>query len=114
MPKLVKAVVRLELLEELIVALKDAGVPRLTVSHVRSIGSGVDPKRHELSLELGTQYTEKALIQFVCGDDQVGSLVDIVTRHGHTGRRGDGVVFVTPVDHIVKIRTGVAGLQALQ
>ncbi|NIM50969.1 MAG: P-II family nitrogen regulator [Gemmatimonadales bacterium] len=109
----IKAVVRIELTEQVVTALKEAGVPRLTVTHVRSVGSGVDPKNTKFSLELGTGYTEKALVQFVCDARRVEYLVGTITKHGQTGTAGDGVVFVTPVDRVVKIRTGVEGAEAL-
>ncbi len=113
MLRLIKAVVRLELLEEVLVALKMAGVPRLTVSHVRAVGSGADPKQIKLSLELGTGFTEKALVEFVCSDDQADSLVKVICEHARTGCHGDGVVFVSSVDQAVKVRSGVQDLEAI-
>ncbi|MFQ5703450.1 MAG: P-II family nitrogen regulator [Gemmatimonadales bacterium] len=113
MLRLIKAVVRHELLEELVQALNKAGVPRLSVSNVQTTGSGVDPKQAKLSQELGTGYTEKVLMQFVCAAEQVDDIVNIVVEHAHTGCRGDGIVFVLPVERVVKIRTGVEGVAAL-
>ncbi len=113
MLRLIKAVVRHELLEELVQALKGAGVPRLAVSNVRAIGSGVDPKQAKLSQELGTGYTEKVLVQFICAAEQVDDIVSVVVEHACTGRRGDGIVSVVPVERVVKIRTGVEGVAAL-
>lgn len=113
MLKLVRAVVRLELVEEVVAALKEAGVPRVTVNHVRAVGSGADPKSIKFSLELGTGFTEKALVQFVTSPDRVDSLIEIVCKHARTGCCGDGIVFITPVDQVVKIRTGAEGLKAI-
>ncbi len=113
MLRLVEAIVRLELLEEVVKALKRANVPRMTISHVRAVGSGCDPEQTRLSLELGTGYTEKALIQCVCPQDQVNEVVGEILEHAHTGCPGDGVVFVMPVERAVKIRTGAEGVEAI-
>lgn len=113
MLKLVKAVVRLELLEEVVAALKDTGVPRLTISHIRAVGSGADPKRMKFSLELGTGYTEKALVQFICAADRVDSVIRVICEHACTSRRGDGIVFVLPIEGVTKIRTGLEGIEAI-
>ncbi|MFQ6047283.1 MAG: P-II family nitrogen regulator [Gemmatimonadales bacterium] len=113
MMKLIKAIVRLELLEELVKALKTAGAPRLAVNHVCTVGSGVDPEKVKFSMELGTGYTEKALVQFACPAAEVNRFVAVILEHAHTGRHGDGVILVSEVEQAIKIRTGVVGAEAL-
>ena len=110
----IRAVVRTEMLDRVVHCLKTSGVHRLTVSHVHAIGAGVDPASAKLSLEEGSEYVDKAQVQFVCGGDRCQEYTDLIVEAARTGRRGDGIVSVHPVDRVVKIRTGVQGLDALK
>lgn len=115
MPDLVeiRAIVRQEMLDRVVHCLKESGVPRLTVTRVHAVGAGVDPAAAKISLEEGTEYADKAMIQFVCAGERCEMFAELIAREGRTGRRGDGVVFVYPVLDVVKVRTGERGLAAL-
>ena len=112
--KEIKAYIRPDRAEEVVRALQDAGVPHITITHVRSLGSGVDPDHQRMSLETGGAYTEKAKLEFVVAEAEVERLIAIILRTARTGEAGDGVVFVHPVDRAVKIRTGVDGRLAVR
>lgn len=112
--KEIKAYIRPERVEEVVRALQDAGLPHMTVTHVRSLGSGIDPQHKRVSLETGGWYTEKAKIEFVCAERDVEGLVRSLLDNARTGERGDGIIFVHPVERAVKILTGVEGPAALQ
>lgn len=112
--KEIKAYIRPERAEDVVRALQDAGVPHLTVTHVRSLGSGVDPDNQRMSLETGGAYTEKAKLEFVVAEPETERVVAIILRAARTGEAGDGVVFVHPVDRAVKIRTGIEGRLAVR
>ena len=109
----IKAHVKPERVEAVVVALHDAGVSHLTVTHVRSFGSGVDPDERRMSLEVGEWYTEKAKIEFVCAAPDVETLVGIVVGAGRTGDPGDGIVFISDVGRMVDIGSGKEGREAL-
>jgi nitrogen regulatory protein P-II 1 len=109
----VRAIVRLEMVERVVRVLKESGVPRLAVSRVHALGAGVDPAAAKLSLEAGSEYTDKALVQFICAGDRCGMYTELIARAARTGRRGDGIVSIHPVLGVTKIRTGVQGLDAL-
>jgi nitrogen regulatory protein PII len=109
----VRAIVRREMLDRVVHALKDAGVPRLTVTRVHAIGAGVDPASVRISFDEGSEYADKALVQFLCPADRSATYLTVIERAGHTGRRGDGIVSVHPVLDVAKIRTGQHGLEAL-
>lgn len=111
--KEIKAIVRKERVQDVISALRSAGVPRLTLSHVHSVGSGVDPEDYRLSFEEGTSYMEKTKIEVVCRAEDVQRLVDIIRTSARTGHRGDGVIFVSDVERTVKVRTGDENALAL-
>ena len=110
----VRAVVRREMLDRVIHCLKESGVPRLTVTRVHAIGSGVDPAAARISLEEGTEYADKAMVQFICASERCAMVTELIARTARTGRRGDGIVSVHPVVEVAKIRTGVTGLPALR
>lgn len=109
----VKAYVRREKVDDVVRALRDSGVSHMTVNHVRSLGSGVDPHHERVSFELGTTYTETAKLELVCPEPEVERLVSIIREHAATGEPGDGLIFVSPVDYALKIRTGAEGRAAL-
>ncbi|MGE5287755.1 MAG: P-II family nitrogen regulator [Micromonosporaceae bacterium] len=110
----IRAVVRREMLDRVVRMLKEAGVPRLTVTRVHAIGAGVDPAMAKLSLDEGSDYADKALVQFVCGGDRCTTYTELIIRAARTGRQGDGIVYVQPVVAVTKIRTGQSGLTALR
>ncbi len=111
--KLVKAIVRTERVEHVVTGLRKAGIPRLTISHVHSLGSGVDPEHYRLSFEAGAAYTEKAKIEFVCRSEDAARLVEVICKEARTGHRGDGIISVLNVERCVKIRTGDENYLAL-
>lgn len=109
----IKAYVRPERVEAVVVALHGAGVSHLSIIHVRSFGSGVDPDERRMSLEAGEWYTEKAKLEFVCAEPVAAEPVEVIRGAAHTGQPGDGIVFVSGVDRAVKIRLGREGREAL-
>ncbi len=109
----IRAIVREELLDLVVHALKQAGVPRLTVQRVHAIGSGVDPDTARISFREGTEYADKAMVRFICGGDRCEMYTELIANCARTGRRGDGIVSVHPVLAVTKIRTGATGLAAL-
>ena len=111
--KEIKAIVRRERVQEVIGALRTAGVPRLTLCHVHALGSGVDPEDYRLSFEEGAPYTEKTRIELVCRAEDVPRLLEVIRAAARTGHRGDGVIFVSDVEQTVKIRTGDENALAL-
>lgn len=112
--KELKVYCRREQVDDLVHALLAAGVSHMTINHIRSIGKGIDPKRAGVSWETGTLTYENAKVEFVCSEAEVDGLVRIIKARARTGEPGDGIVFVSPVDRAVKIRTGVEGRDALR
>ena len=109
----IRAVVRMAMLDRVVHRLKEAGVPRLTVCRVHAIGAGVDPASAKISLQEGTEYADKAILQFICSGERCEMFTELIALAARTGRRGDGIVSVHPVLGVTKIRTGVRGLSAL-
>lgn len=112
-----KAYVRPETLDQVVHALYHEGIGHVTATHVRSLGRpgvGVDPKHRELSVESGTWYTEMVKVEVVCAEQVLDRLLTVICQAGRTGQPGDGLIFVTPVERAVKVRTGEEGQGILQ
>jgi nitrogen regulatory protein P-II 1 len=111
--KLVTALVKPHKLDEIKDALQELGVQGLTVSEVRGYGR----QRGHTEVYRGAEYTvefvPKVKLEILAGDGQVDDVIDAVVKHARTGQVGDGKVFVTPVDRIVRIRTGEEDADAL-
>lgn len=101
-----KAIVRTETLPRVIQALKNANVARIYVSRIHALGAGVDPEEYKVSAQEGEAYTEKAALEFLCTEDHVEELVEVVRKAAHTGHRGDGVIIVSGVLDVLSVRTG--------
>ncbi len=111
--KLIKAFVRTERLDEVIRALEDAGAPGITVSRVHGVGYGYDPYLFTLAPSEVQKTPEVSKVEVVCRDEELDRLTDTLIASARTGTRGDGIVFVTPVERAIKIRTGDEGSSAL-
>ena len=111
--KELKAYVRVERIDPIVHALKRAGIPRMSVIHVQAVGSSIDPSEARISVELACRYTNVVKLEIVCPENSVEEIVSIIEREGHTGRPGDGIIYVSPVETAVKIRTGERAHDAL-
>lgn len=111
--KELKVICRKDRVADVVAGLRAAGVPRLSVSNVHALGSGVDPEHYQLSSDVGRAYTEKSKIELACRAEDVPRLVDTIRERGCTGQRGDGVIFITEIERVVKIRTGDENVLAL-
>ncbi|MFO7589170.1 MAG: P-II family nitrogen regulator [Gemmatimonadota bacterium] len=109
----IRAIVRLAMLDRVVHQLKEAGAPRLAVTRVHAIGAGADPAKARFSLEDGSAYAEKAQVSLICARERNAMYVELICKAARTGRRGDGIVSVHPVLDVTKVRTGVAGPEAL-
>ena len=115
--KIITAMVQPFMLSKVTSALEEMeGFPGMTVSNVR--GFGREKSSHEegaphRAIEDFVEYVEKARIEIVARDEMVDEIVETIARMAHTGNRGDGKVFVWPVESAVRIRTGETGEQAV-
>lgn len=104
--KLIKAYIRTNMIDKVIRALEEAGLTDMTVIDVKAIRGGIDPKDLEYSLELADRYMNVAKLEIVLNDDRVEQAKEIVLKTARTGRKGDGLVYISQVDEAIHIRTG--------
>ncbi|HHL39212.1 MAG TPA: P-II family nitrogen regulator [Deltaproteobacteria bacterium] len=111
--KEIKAYIRTSRAEEVIHALEDAGAAGFTVIEAKAVGASAVPERERFSVEYAETCSPITKIEVVCSDEETARLVEVIVKSASTGRRGDGMVFVSPVDEAVRIRTGERGEDAL-
>jgi nitrogen regulatory protein P-II 1 len=104
--KKIEAVIKPFKLEEVREALSEIGVTGLTVTEVKGFGR----QKGHTELYRGAEYTvdflPKVKVEVVLTDALVEKAVDAIIRAAHTGKIGDGKIFVTNVEQVVRIRTG--------
>jgi nitrogen regulatory protein P-II 1 len=111
--KKVEAIIRPFKLDEVKIALVNAGIVGMTVSEVRGFGRQKGQTERYRGSEYTVEFLQKLKIEIVIDDDQVDSVVDKIVAAARTGEIGDGKIFISPVDQIVRIRTGEKDLEAV-
>lgn len=111
--KLVTAIVKPHRVEELKTALQELGVQGLTLSEVRGYGRQGGHTEVYRGAEYEVSFVPKARLEVLVVDADADDVVDMVVKHARTGQVGDGKVFVTPVERVVRIRTGEEDEEAL-
>ena len=111
--KKITAIVRPEKLEPLKEALFAAQVSGMTVSQVQGCGNQHGWKEYVRGTEVLLNTIPKVKFDIVVDEDQVDGLIQVICSATHTGGVGDGKIFVTPVDDVIRIRTGEHGRGAL-
>jgi len=111
--KLVTAIVKPFRLDEVKDALKALGVQGLTVSEVQGFGRQRGHTEVYRGAEYEIDFVPKVRIEVLTDDGDVDALVRVIVESARTGKIGDGKVWVTPVDTVVRVRTGEAGPDAL-
>ena len=111
--KLITAIVKPFTLEDVKTSLEEMGVLGMTVSEVQGYGR----QKGHTEVYRGAEYTvdlvPKVRVEVVVDDDAADRVVDAIVGAAQTGKIGDGKVWVSPVDTIVRVRTGERGTDAL-
>ncbi len=111
--KKIEAIIRPFKLDDVKIALVNAGVVGMTVSEVRGFGRQKGQTERYRGSEYTVEFLQKLKVEIVVDDDQVDSIVDQVIAAARTGEIGDGKIFVTPVNEVVRIRTGEKNSEAV-
>lgn len=111
--KKIEAIVRHYKLEEIKNALTAAGVQGMTVSEVRGFGRQRGHKEQYRGAEYTVDFLPKVKMELVVSDDLVKTAIDTIIKNARTGQVGDGKIFVTSLEEVIRIRTGEAGSEAI-
>ena len=111
--KLLKCIIRPNALESVKEGLSALGIMGMTVSEVKGYGRQKGHKEVYRGAEYNIDFTPKLNIEVAVGDSIAERAIDAIKSAANTGNIGDGKVFVTPVDDVVRIRTGETGEAAI-
>ncbi|HSJ50997.1 MAG TPA: P-II family nitrogen regulator [Actinomycetota bacterium] len=111
--KLVVAVVKPHRLDEVKEALRGVGVNGLTTSDVEGFGRQRGHTEVYRGAEYQVDFVPKVKVEVICDDDETQGIVDAIAKAARTGKIGDGKIWVTSVEQVVRIRTGEMGPDAL-
>lgn len=111
--KKIEAIIRPFKLDEVKIALVNAGVVGMTVSEVRGFGRQKGQTERYRGSEYTVEFLQKLKVEIVVEDDQADLVIQSVTNAARTGEIGDGKIFVYDIDRVVRIRTGETDLEAI-
>lgn len=111
--KKIEAIIKPFKLDDVKEALQDAGLQGMTVTDVRGFGRQKGHTELYRGAEYVVDFLPKLKIELVVEDDIVERVVTAIKDAAHSGRIGDGKIFVSPIDDVVRIRTGETGGAAL-
>jgi nitrogen regulatory protein P-II 1 len=111
--KMVEAIVKPFKLDEVKEALTKAGIQGMTVEEVKGFGRQKGHTELYRGAEYSVDFLPKVKIQILVPDDKAAKVVEVITDSARTGKIGDGKIFVTSVDEVIRIRTGEKGADAI-
>ena len=111
--KLITAIIKPHMLDDVRDALSKSGIKGLTVTEVKGFGRQKGHTEVYRGVEYSVDFVPKIQIKIVTDDDDVASAIDAITESARTGEIGDGKIFVSDIGQAIRIRTGESGPAAL-
>ena len=111
--KKIEAIIKPFKLDEVKEALSEVGVQGMTVTEVKGFGRTGGKKEVYRGSAYVVDFIPKVKIEIIAKDDMVHQIITAVSNAAKTGRIGDGKIFVTPIEEVIRIRTGETGEDAV-
>ena len=111
--KKIEAIIRPFKLEDVKIALVNSGIVGMTVSEVRGFGRQKGQVERYRGSEFTVEFLQKLKVEVVVEDAKVNSVIDAIAEAAKTGEIGDGKIFISSIDSVVRIRTGDKDEEAL-
>lgn len=111
--KEIKAYIQPFMLQKVTDALHKIHVRGMSVSELKGCGREKDESYPHHTRETVIEFTPKVKIEIVCPDDECEAIAKVIQEVAHTGRRGDGKIFISTIDEAISIRTGEEGEGAI-
>ena len=111
--KLITAVIKPFKLDDVREALADIGVQGITVTEVKGFGRQKGHTELYRGAEYVVDFLPKIKLEIAVSSEMVDSVVEAVTKSAATGKIGDGKIFISSLDEVVRIRTGETGVDAI-
>jgi nitrogen regulatory protein P-II 1 len=104
--KLITSIIKPFKLDEVREALAEVGVTGLTVTEVKGFGRQKGHTELYRGAEYVVDFLPKIKVEVVVADDRVEAVIDAIVKSAHTGKIGDGKIFVSSIEQVIRIRTG--------
>ncbi|RRJ82890.1 P-II family nitrogen regulator [Aestuariirhabdus litorea] len=111
--KLVSAIVKPFKLDDVREALSEIGVQGVTVSEVKGFGRQKGHTELYRGAEYVVDFLPKVKLEIAISDELLDQVIEAISKAAHTGKIGDGKIFVTTVEQVIRIRTGETGTDAV-
>ena len=111
--KLITAIIKNFKLDEVRTALSAVGVSGVTVTEVKGFGRQKGHTELYRGAESSVDFLPKIKLEVAVADVLVETAIEAIEKSARTGKIGDGKIFVSPIEHVVRIRTGETGASAL-
>ena len=111
--KLITAIIKPFKLDEVRIALSEVGINGMTVTEVKGFGRQKGHTELYRGAEYIIDFMPKIKVEVAVTDDLEERVIEAITAHAVTGKIGDGKIFVTPLEEIIRIRTGETGAEAI-
>jgi nitrogen regulatory protein P-II 1 len=111
--KKIEAIIKPFKLDDVREALSGIGITGMTVAEIKGFGRQKGHTELYRGAEYVVDFLPKLRLDIVVRDEQVDECIEAITKAARTGKIGDGKIFVTPVEQVVRIRTGESGDEAI-
>ncbi len=111
--KLITAIIKPFKLDDVREALDALDLPGMTVTEVKGFGRQKGHNELYRGAEYVVDFLPKIKIELAISDESVDTAIDAIMKAAHTGKIGDGKIFVTPLEQVIRVRTGETGAEAL-
>lgn len=111
--KMITAIVKPFKLEDIREALSEVGIQGITTTEVKGFGRQKGHTELYRGAEYVVDFLPKVKIEIGVEEDKVDTVIDAITKSANTGKIGDGKIFVSPIEQVIRIRTGKTGSEAL-
>ena len=111
--KKIEAIIRPFKLEDVKIALVNSGIVGMTVSEVRGFGRQKGQVERYRGSEFTVEFLQKLKVEVIVENEKVNSVIDAIAEAAKTGEIGDGKIFISSIDSVLRIRTGDTDEEAL-
>ena len=111
--KKIEAIIKPFKLEEVKDALTKIGIQGMTISEVKGFGRQKGHTELYRGAEYAIDFVPKSKIELIVTDEMIDQVIEAIVRASKTGKFGDGKIFVSPVEEVIRIRTGERGKDAI-
>lgn len=112
--KLIKAYIRYRMVEEVYKALEQAGYSSMTLVECEGTGQYSDQEKEHISAKYPFADAYRVIkLEMLVAEEHVDPVVELIRKSGRTGYRGDGMILISPVDEVYKVRTDEKGILAI-